>query len=210
VSEAWQPDTRECAACKMMKPVEAFAFSDIARGRRQSYCRACNAAYRRAHYLRNKAEYIRRAGQQTIRRRIENRRQVRLYLLSHPCVDCGEADPLVLELDHRDPKERFGPSPGSLRAGVGSSLPRRSTSATSDVQIAIASARPCNSDGASYGAHLELRLEPPSGCVEVASKDLPKIRSRVRFPPPAPMIRAGLQAGRARHVSVETMSAPRI
>jgi hypothetical protein len=88
----------------MMKPVEAFAFSDIARGRRQSYCRACHAAYRQAHYLRNKAEYIRRAGQQTIRRRIENRRQVRLYLLSHPCVDCGEADPLVLDLDHRDPK----------------------------------------------------------------------------------------------------------
>lgn len=106
MSEAWQLDTRACAACKLTKPIGAFAFSDRARGRRQSYCRTCQAAYRRAHYLRNKAVYIRRAEQQTIRKRLENRRQVRLYLLSHPCVDCGEEDPLVLDLDHRDPKEK--------------------------------------------------------------------------------------------------------
>jgi hypothetical protein len=40
--------------------------------------------------------------------REENKNRLLAYLLSHPCVDCGEKDPVVLEFDHIDPtKKRY-------------------------------------------------------------------------------------------------------
>jgi hypothetical protein len=66
----------------------------------------CHAAFRRAHYLKNRPDYIRRAIAQVKARREDNRRKLYHYLLSHPCVDCGEADVIVLEFDHRVPSDK--------------------------------------------------------------------------------------------------------
>lgn len=74
-------------------------------GRPDTYCRPCRSAYGKEHYAANKQRYI----EQT---RVRNKKRFHkrvLFLLdyfkSHPCVDCGESDPVVLEFDHlRDKK----------------------------------------------------------------------------------------------------------
>ena len=69
---------------------------------RSSRCRACRAAYRRDHYQQNTHYYkskARRRQRQVVR---INTQWILQYLLSHPCIDCGESDPRVLEFDHRD------------------------------------------------------------------------------------------------------------
>ena len=96
-----------CSACGKEKPPHAFSFSDEARGLLNAYCRVCHAAYRHAHYLANRPDYIRRAIAQTNARRVENRREVLAYLATHACVDCGITDRVVLEFDHRDPTQKF-------------------------------------------------------------------------------------------------------
>jgi hypothetical protein len=96
-----------CSACGAYKSSAEFSFSDEARRSLNSYCRKCHAAYRHAHYLANKADYIRRAIAQVNGRREQNRREVMTYLVSHPCVDCGIDNPIVLEFDHRDPRDKL-------------------------------------------------------------------------------------------------------
>ena len=92
--------------CGETKPEAEFAFADMARGTRQRHCRKCQATYRRAHYLANRDDYIRREVARMAGYREANRALLLAYLLDHPCVDCGEADPIVLDFDHRDPSTK--------------------------------------------------------------------------------------------------------
>lgn len=99
---------RLCCMCHEWKPEAYFAFRSIKTGERQSHCRKCQAAYRRQHYLNNRAEYIAREVARITSYRIQNRPLVYAYLESHQCVDCGESDVVVLEFDHRDPARKRG------------------------------------------------------------------------------------------------------
>jgi hypothetical protein len=58
-------------------------------------------AYIKRHYEANKPDYIARARAHDKKVTAKGRAWLLEYLLANPCVDCGEADPIVLEFDHR-------------------------------------------------------------------------------------------------------------
>lgn len=63
-------------------------------------CRTCRSAYGKEHYAANKARYIELAAARKQKLRLERTRYLIAYLRAHPCVDCNESDPLLLEFDH--------------------------------------------------------------------------------------------------------------
>jgi hypothetical protein len=91
---------RRCGRCGQLKPVEAFAWRRKRKGQRHNYCRPCHAAYHREHYLANRDRYIAQAAKRKEALMRERTRFLLEYFAEHPCTDCGETDPVVLEFDH--------------------------------------------------------------------------------------------------------------
>jgi hypothetical protein len=94
--------TRACSRCRRLLNEAEFNFKHRARGIRSRHCKDCSRAYLRAHYQRNTAYYVAKARLRTGSTRASVRARLLTYLLEHPCVDCGEADPVVLDFDHVD------------------------------------------------------------------------------------------------------------
>lgn len=92
--------TKVCGRCGLMKPATEFVFKDKDQRVRHSWCRECFAEYKRAWYERNRDGHIAHVTRNREASTAANRRRAYQYLAEHPCVDCGETDPVVLEFDH--------------------------------------------------------------------------------------------------------------
>lgn len=91
---------RRCSRCQAVKNEDEFAGPFNSRARKDIYCRPCRAAYGRDHYVKNRQHYIDNAKRRQ-RIQIEERMAfLQAFLETHPCVDCGENDVVVLEFDH--------------------------------------------------------------------------------------------------------------
>lgn len=89
-----------CLNCKAMKPSTDFGFKNRAERLLQAWCRSCERTYKEAWYLRNRERHMTKVSANKQRVRDALHARVLAYLRSHPCVDCGEGDPVVLEFDH--------------------------------------------------------------------------------------------------------------
>ena len=87
---------KRCSTCGEVKPLEEFNKLKKAKDGRQWNCRDCNKANHYKDWDRHMAQIRARRA----RRIAENRVWLIEYLEVHPCVDCGEADIVVLEFDH--------------------------------------------------------------------------------------------------------------
>ena len=124
-------DTKWCNRCARTLPLAAFGRNRRRRDGRQVYCRECKATVDRDWYRRR--GHTQKARNRGYVRR--NAKHVWAYLLEHPCVDCGEADPIVLEFDH---------ARGEKVGAVSNMVRRQFSLAALDVEIAKCDVRCSN------------------------------------------------------------------
>ncbi len=91
---------KKCGKCGTVRPLTEFAKNRTKADGLQAMCRTCKRSYNAEYYTRTKSRHnpqralLRTEAVRSARERLAE------YLRSHPCIDCGETDIVVLQFDH--------------------------------------------------------------------------------------------------------------
>lgn len=96
-----------CNSCKQAKPISEYRPNKSKKDGLQGYCIACDKIKQKEYYNKNIKKLRAERRVLTLNRRRKNVEFLYKYLLEHPCIDCGEKDPIVLDFDHKDGKQKF-------------------------------------------------------------------------------------------------------
>jgi len=97
MSEILPTGIKTCKKCGESKPVAMFSKNRRRKSGLQDHCKACIKIRDAENYENNPDKFASWSKD----RRLRVRKQVFEYLLTHPCIECGERDIIVLEFDHR-------------------------------------------------------------------------------------------------------------
>src|SRR5262245_18108371 len=95
---------KTCSKCGDIKDETQFPWKKKETGKHHTYCLDCQREMSRRHYQDNTSYYLNKAKRNERAKVKANQEYILEYLKTHPCADCGESDPVVLEFDHRSDK----------------------------------------------------------------------------------------------------------
>ena len=86
--------------CGRRRLVRFFAKAKSRKDGLQGVCKDCGKIKSKDYYRRNTERHKKKCAKINQRARARNREFTYKFLLEHPCVDCGQTNPLVLQFDH--------------------------------------------------------------------------------------------------------------
>ena len=93
-------ETKFCPTCRSLKSAADFSLDKARPDGLNSQCKDCKRVVQRNWYVKNKARHIANVARRRRAAETELIRRILEYLRCHPCVDCGETNPVLLEFDH--------------------------------------------------------------------------------------------------------------
>lgn len=96
---------RICTKCEKEKDVSEFRVRNKDKGTYSCWCKLCYSVHEKNTW-KNSSSRRQSNYEKCCERRDRNRKFVFEYLVAHPCVKCGEKDPVVLTFDHIDPSKK--------------------------------------------------------------------------------------------------------
>ncbi len=96
---------KTCITCGKEKDEKEFNWRYKYLGIRHPTCKECHKTFRNNWYQKNKEHQLENVKARKTQVRANAREYVFNYLSSHPCVQCGESDPVVLEFHHNHGKD---------------------------------------------------------------------------------------------------------
>lgn len=95
-----------CNHCLQEKPEEEFNWRYKSLGIRHPTCRICQHKHNKKYFEGDaKQRHLQQVKERKIAAREVAKQYVWDYLSTHPCLHCGESDPVVLEFHHTGDKE---------------------------------------------------------------------------------------------------------
>jgi hypothetical protein len=92
--------TKHCPTCSTLKDVKDFNLDKARSDGLSSQCKECKRIVQRNWYIRNKARHVKNVASRRRAAEVALIKRILQYLRCHPCVDCGETNPVLLEFDH--------------------------------------------------------------------------------------------------------------
>lgn len=97
---------KKCVTCGKEKDETEFNWRYKVLGIRHKTCRECQKVFRNNWYQKNRETHLENVQVRKRNVRHEAREYIWNYLSTHPCEECGEPDPVVLEFHHKKGKDK--------------------------------------------------------------------------------------------------------
>lgn len=94
---------KTCTKCKQQLNTTNFSKQTKSKDGLHHWCKSCFAQYEKVRYKNGDRQ---RKERNNKARRDRNRKFIKNYLETHPCIDCGDSDWWALDFDHKEQTDK--------------------------------------------------------------------------------------------------------